>query len=885
MGLLSDTLRSRQEQQLPVYHRAESQSKEVYSDDEDDYYYSDEDSSSSSYRHGRSGQSSRNVSDTMSGSSGGGRALLIPKRPKMPSSRGCLGRYRFRLPTKVTRYVLLIVMGTTILFILSLVRASQVENWKIANGQVPTRPAPPPAWEKFPFLVRYYGGIKTLVPLNESEPEYPRDDEPILLGNPDLEGENDDDDDDKVEKRSEKRNFERIEKKDVPSSEPWSAYDGRAVEAGVKECFINAETQIRVPELHYYTGRPHGFPTHIGGSYEMLGLPEDICFERYGRFGPYGFGYSSRMGGLGTGEHSENEGADQVWDSTPHVDYSNIDWADAQRRCLQSNAHRFKSVPAKSIGPHGFVNAVPESAKHQKRDDAVAAESTPSATPVTTETKTASEPSSTPSESASGEESEKSDNTPKTGRTAIVFRCWDEFLFREDDIANLRSMIMELSLGSGGRYDVHLLVQVKDDAAHPVLADDEAYQQRIHDVIPKEFQGLVTLWTETQMLSLYQGIHDKWAVGPDHSVHGSYRGLIMAMQHFAYMHPEYDYFWHWEMDVRYTGHYYDLLTKLESWAKEQPRKGLWERNARFYLPAKHGSWEDFKHMARVQTDMGTLSADNVWGDIPKLGEGESQQTRSGEKSIWGPIRPDDENDWFEHEDDPAPPTTYESDKYQWGVGEEADYITLNPMFNPEGTTWNLRDDITGYNESHPLPPRRASIITTSRMSRRLLLSMHRATTFKKQFAFAEMWPATMALHHGYKAVFVPHPLYVDRKWPVDYLASTLNAGHNGATGGSRASIYGAREHNLRGLSWFYNTGFAPNLYRRWLGLRVNNDGGDEFEKTEDKSKQGPGVGNMPGGEGRMCLPPMLLHPIKEVELAVEAPPEEGEDAPEFDPTA
>lgn len=881
MGLLSDAMRPRQQQQLPLYERPGSASKEHYSDD-DDYYYSDEDDSPpSSSRHSRSGYSSRSVSDSMSGGSGSRAALLQARRPKNTSSRSCLGRYRFRLPTKVTRYVLLIVMGTTLLFIFSLIRASQVENWKIANGQVPTRPAPPPAWEKFPFLERYYGGIRTLVPLAESEPEYPREDEPIPLGGPESQEGGDEDDEDEKRAADTKpvKKAETVEKKAVPASTVWSDYRNRSVEAGVQECFIDARNQIRVPELRFYKGRPHGFPTHIGGSYEMLGLPEDICFDRYGRYGPYGFGYSSRRGGLGTGEHSENEGAELVWDSRPHVDFRDVDWADAQRRCLQSNAHRFKPVPTRKVGSQGFLNAVPESNNKQKRDEvpaATAETATPTAT-AETEPKTAEEPSATPS----------ADSTPKTGRTAIVFRCWDEFFFREDDIANLRSMIMELSLESGGRYDVHLLVQVKNDGAHPVWADQEAYDQRIRETIPREFQGLVTLWTETQMLSLYQGIHDKWTIGPDHSVHGSYRGLVMAMQHFAYMHPEYDYFWHWEMDVRYTGHYYDLLTKIESWATEQPRKGLWERNARFYIPATHGSWDDFKHLARVQTEMGTVSAENVWGNLPKLGEDESQQkTRKGDKSIWGPVRPADENDWFEHEDDPEPPTTYESDKYQWGVGEEADYITLNPMFNPEGTTWNLRDDITGFNESHPLPPRRASIITTSRMSRRLLLSMHRATTFKKQFAFAEMWPATMALHHGYKAVFVPHPLFVDRKWPVEYLAGTLNAGHNGATGGARASIYGAREHNLRGLSWFYNTGFAPNLYRRWLGLRVNNDGGDEFEKTEDKSKQGgAGVGSMAGGEGRMCLPPMLLHPIKEVELAVEAPPEQGEDAPESDPTA
>jgi hypothetical protein len=49
---------------------------------------------------------------------------------------------------------------------------------------------------------------------------------------------------------------------------------------------------------------------------------------------------------------------------------------------------------------------------------------------------------------------------------------------------------------------------------------------------------------------------------------------------------------------------------------------------------------------------------------------------------------------------------------------------------------------------------------------------------------------------------------------------------------------------------------------------VNNDGGEEFETTVDRSADDTAVGSMRGGEGRMCLPPMLLHPVKEVDLPV-----------------
>lgn len=715
-----------------------------------------------------------------------------------------------------------------------------------------------------------------MVPLTENKPEYPRLNEPISLTPPEEKAAAGHGQDSSADANS-------TEYGAMPTSKSWETFLAKAEESDITECFIDTAGSIRAPSLHYFLGRPNGFPQHVAGSYEVLKLPEDICFDRYGRYGPYGFGYSVRSGGLGTGEHGEKEGSESVWTSSPHVDYRNIDWADVQRRCFTANAGRYRTLPPRTPSPHGFYVDDVDPVKIQARG--VEVNTIPKLLNQTTGADTTTGKQDQKLEHPS-KSSKPTPDIEKKARTAIVLRCWDDYLFREDDIANVRAMISEVSMASGGRYDVHLLVQVKNDALHPIWADHEAYQKRIRDVIPKEFQGLVTLWSETQMLALYQGIHDLFSRGPDLPVHGVYRGLSMAMQHFAYMHPEYDFFWQWEMDIRYTGHYFDLLTKLESWAKDQPRKGIWERSSRYYFPSVHGSWDDFSQMARVQSEMGTVAADNVWNKMPGV---EAKPPTAKIRTVWGPVRPSDEKDWFEADYDPKPPTAYEADKYKWGVGEEADLISLNPIFDPAGTTWLLKEDITGYNRSQGLPPRRASIITTSRMSRRLLMTMHKSTAHKKQFAFPEMWPATVALHHGYKAVSVPHPIYVDRKWPVDYMAQTYNGGHDGSSGGSRTSLFGEREHNLKGLSWFYNSGFGPNLYRRWLGLKVNNDGGEEFEKTSDKSKnKGYGVGAMAGGEGRMCLPPMLLHPVKEVELPVEMPPKSKEpklQPPESDPAA
>ena len=84
----------------------------------------------------------------------------------------------------------------------------------------------------------------------------------------------------------------------------------------------------------------------------------------------------------------------------------------------------------------------------------------------------------------------------------------------------------------------------------------------------------------------------------------------------------------------------------------------------------------------------------------------------------------------------------------------------------------------------------------------------------------EMWPATVALHHGLKAVYVPHPIWTDRKWSGWYMDAVFNAdgGELARWGARHDSVYNHdREHNFAGWSWYYSTEFPKTLYHRWLG--------------------------------------------------------------------
>ena len=737
-------------------------------------------------------------------------------------------------------------------------------------------PPPPPAWEQFPFLKRYHGGIRTLVEKESNKPEYPlsaEDDEIKRL-----------EDAAEAQKKMEDKNVadeKGFGKRAIPArTERFNPFANSSTEyAPAVKCYLDSKSRLEAPQLLAYMGRTKGFPDPVMGSHSLLGLRDDVCFERYGRLAPYGFGYSRKFGGSGAGMEGEREGAEAIWDNELEIDWRDVRWAEAQQACIEANAHRFKQPSEKAY--NHFFNMMPIGGPVKdafaKRTESAGAIATTKSVSLATGTHSlylsssamsASSDVSTHSPSLSSSTASATSTTisrpsetksavPKKllSRTAVIIRTWWDFQYDSEDLFYIRALINELTIQSGGEYTIHFLIHVKDDNRQ-IWADEYTYQKTLNDSLPEEFRGMGTLWSERQMGLIYGGVAESFY--RDLPVHGAYRSTYMPVQYFAHMHPEYDFFWHWEMDIRYTGHFYHLFDRVSKWAKEQPRKGLWERNGRFYVPSEHGSWEDFRQMVRVQTEHGTASHANKYAKVTAdAGRKDpmDEESRMPEKPIWGPLPPTGDGDSIETEDDPQPPSSYDKDNYEWGVGEEADFITFNPLFDPSGTNWILAEDTTGYNTTNGYPPRRTAIITASRLSRRLLETMHRETAMKRHTMFSEMWPGSCALHHGYKAVYAPHPVYIDRAWPTSYLAAIFNNGRNGAAGGARTSVFSdERQHNFLGTTWYYHAGFSPNLWKRWLGYKVDNDGGEEYE-----------IAN----EGRMCVPAMLLHPVKQVDLVYE----------------
>ncbi|KAF2161547.1 hypothetical protein M409DRAFT_58946 [Zasmidium cellare ATCC 36951] len=270
-------------------------------------------------------------------------------------------------------------------------------------------------------------------------------------------------------------------------------------------------------------------------------------------------------------------------------------------------------------------------------------------------------------------------------------------------------------------------------------------------------------WTPDDVQHLRSMISELSELGGNFYYHA-----FMALQLFAARHPEYDHFWNWEMDVRYTGRYTDLFPAVAAWSSSQPKAGLWQRNTRFFVPGKTPS-----------SNSTFTTGDTTGSEFPSP------------------------TPWVHNLSSPVVEAT-----------EDADLLTFFPMFETANTRWPHR----GYTIHYDLVQNMAhfgSVSTNVRLSRRILQYMDHEN-WAGRAMMSEMWPTTLAFHHDLKAVFVPHPIVFEPQMTATYVQSTFNGGKDGRVGGAPGSIINHESHFLRS-TWFWNANLPTKLYQLWQG--------------------------------------------------------------------
>jgi hypothetical protein len=160
------------------------------------------------------------------------------------------------------------------------------------------------------------------------------------------------------------------------------------------------------------------------------------------------------------------------------IDWEHVDWAQLQQECLQRNALRYSTTEPneksiwglyKSLDPEMHKAPPPESSlKHLE------------------ETRKAAQPKPKP-------------------RTGVILRSWIGMEYTENDLYNIRSMIMELSLYSGGEYEVILLVDCQDKQL-PKEKDDAAWTAFKEKHLPQELRGLAVFFNNKMLKDWYPEI-------------------------------------------------------------------------------------------------------------------------------------------------------------------------------------------------------------------------------------------------------------------------------------------------------------------------------------------------------------------------------------------
>ncbi|KAM3494821.1 hypothetical protein MY3957_001952 [Beauveria namnaoensis] len=580
--------------------------------------------------------------------------------------------------------------------------------------------------------------------------------------------------------------------------DPYPSYNSEAWQTDGYAAYVACKGADGRPidDMVVFKGRPKNFPAHLMGSYQALNLDPNICWERDTRLGAYGL----------------LEQTKQVGGRLQPLQWDKVEWGKLQRTCTKSNAKRFRK-DLSSDNP--YLAIYPETQRF------IAAKPTTKETQISidsnSETRSLSNVQNGDSQSTDAGWSdtmtvEATSQYKKENRTALLLRSYTGKRYTENDKQNIRALITELALRSGGEYEVFLLLQVKD-ASKDIFGSQTDYRQVLSEHVPVEFHGITVLWNDQSVNEIYTEMRDDF----ERDVHNA---QWLSVQKFSYDHPEFEYIWNWEMDFRYTGHHYDLLDNIHKFARKQPRKGLWERNERWYVPEYHGDYDTtFRKLIEQQY---------------------------GDNIVWGP--PDLP---FINPQGPKPPSTPSEDNYEWGVGEDADIITVGPMFNPINSLWVMSNLVWGYSDDNHRKediPRRTTIVTHSRISKRLLSLMH-TENMRGNHVASEMTPQTVALHHGLKAVFAPQPVFMDRKWTSAFVNKWFNAGPGGVAGGYGSAMGWGRERRYQGTTWYYRAEPPNRLFNNWMGWEDTGIGGAKWEQDN----------------GRPCLPSIMLHPVKDPE--------------------
>lgn len=476
-----------------------------------------------------------------------------------------------------------------------------------------------------------------------------------------------------------------------------------------------------------------------------------------------------RYGPYGLDEDDESYGRSRV-------DWDTVDWGSLQNECFRANEDRFPP----SASP--FHNDPPRLALRHERNVP---------------------------------ERRRWDEFHDTRRTAIVIRAYDGYDYKAQDLHHIRSLIAEASLKSGGEFSVILLVHIRDASKFHIWDSREEYNRALEAAqVPKEFHSITVLWSNPLLESWYPGTLE----------HDTFYQVFQPMQLLALHYPEFDHYWQFEMDMRFSGDAGDFLKAMDDFSRREPRKQSHERSTFLYDPSEFEDYDDFQ--AAVDAANG------------------------GDSHYWGPAKIREVSPIG-----PKPPTSAAADNFRWGVGEDADVVVTSICADARASkSWVFSGWVYGFRGGSDGPPRFFCPPAIQRASRTLLLSIHNLQLRGLRIASEATLPS-FALWLGLKISYPPLPWYLD--------TIPTQEDHDGwFLGGPQASRNGWGKSDPQwGVHSLPNEPRVASTFW-WSGGWSGDSPKRIFQAWLDNESSGALPKPLVKHDGRVYMPNMMMHPVK-----------------------
>lgn len=219
-----------------------------------------------------------------------------------------------------------------------------------------------------------------------------------------------------------------------------------------------------------------------------------MCTNRFSRYGAYGYADATPRDWSDDDSFGSNAAA--------KVNWAEVNWATLLQDCLQRNADRYQTIEPREKKIWTLDKRMDSSKDKSHRPDL------------------RSRPGSLP-------------------RTAVILRSWLGMKYTENDLQNIRAMIMELSLYSGGEYEVILLVDCQGKSL-PKPNNKAAIDRFKKKHLPKELRDMAVFFNKKILQSWYPSI-DVHEYVLRHSMRGKILCLTVVQGHHAILSARADF--------------------------------------------------------------------------------------------------------------------------------------------------------------------------------------------------------------------------------------------------------------------------------------------------------------------------------------------------------